>query len=383
MKSLICNMLTYTSLNNTDNHSILCYIASLFPKVLVSSILIWTLYAFCKVTTQNVSSYGYPNIALFVSFFATTLVAISLYLYYLIVLVGPGSPLDYPELLVKNVDLLTERRTQSDNPYNAEYSSSTGLLDHSEVQEEPERPSQYMRPHLVPSKGAAYRYCTKCCVWKPDRAHHCSSCNKCILKMDHHCPWFATCIGFHNHKFFVQFLAYVAVYAGLVFVTSSIILWRFFKDEEYERTIISIKLVILFILGISFCIPLTVFSCFSIYLVLKNKSTLEFMENNWHSNNKNFKYTFNESSKSKLSQNIFDIGRSKNWSSVMGTRWYNWILPISETERTLGIDNNNGLNFQVNEKVYENWCYNIQLQNQLNDQLQEYQNRLRRDRELS
>lgn len=29
--------------------------------------------------------------------------------------------------------------------------------------------------------------CKKCISPKPPRAHHCSVCNKCILKMDHHC----------------------------------------------------------------------------------------------------------------------------------------------------------------------------------------------------
>jgi palmitoyltransferase len=29
--------------------------------------------------------------------------------------------------------------------------------------------------------------CKKCIAPKPPRAHHCSVCNKCVLKMDHHC----------------------------------------------------------------------------------------------------------------------------------------------------------------------------------------------------
>lgn len=35
-----------------------------------------------------------------------------------------------------------------------------------------------------------YRICEKCFMIKPDRAHHCSVCNSCVLKMDHHCPWY-------------------------------------------------------------------------------------------------------------------------------------------------------------------------------------------------
>lgn len=30
--------------------------------------------------------------------------------------------------------------------------------------------------------------CVKCNCFKPPRAHHCSECGRCIIKMDHHCP---------------------------------------------------------------------------------------------------------------------------------------------------------------------------------------------------
>lgn len=33
------------------------------------------------------------------------------------------------------------------------------------------------------------RWCRKCEAVKPPRAHHCSLCGTCVLKMDHHCPW--------------------------------------------------------------------------------------------------------------------------------------------------------------------------------------------------
>jgi len=62
------------------------------------------------------------------------------------------------------------------------------------------------------------RSCNKCKGVKPPRAHHCSVCERCVLKMDHHCPWMNNCIGLNNQKAFVLFNLYTTVCALWAFV---------------------------------------------------------------------------------------------------------------------------------------------------------------------
>src|SRR5690606_12757407 len=76
----------------------------------------------------------------------------------------------------------------------------------------------------VKSNGGV-RFCKKCQARKPDRAHHCSTCRRCILKMDHHCPWLATCIGLRNHKAFLLFLVYTTLFCWYAFAVSGSWLW--------------------------------------------------------------------------------------------------------------------------------------------------------------
>lgn len=79
----------------------------------------------------------------------------------------------------------------------------------------PGRPPQSTPMEEIP--GAVV--CRKCVQPKPPRAHHCSICDCCFLKMDHHCPWMNNCIGFYNHRYFVSFCAFM--WLGTVYVSTT------------------------------------------------------------------------------------------------------------------------------------------------------------------
>jgi hypothetical protein len=142
-------------------------------------------------------------------------------------------------------------------------------------------------------------FCKKCNKHRPARAHHCSMCDRCTLRFDHHCPWIGNCVGFRNHKYFLQFLSYISLSSGLVGGNN---IYYIYDTRTYNW-----EMILGAVVGSVVFIVIGCFAMFHCYMFSKNKSSIELHYNS----------------------DVFNTGScGENCMQLCGNKWVYFLLPL-------------------------------------------------------
>ena len=129
----------------------------------------------------------------------------------------------------------------------------------------------YLTPDLIERD---YKFCTTCRIIRPPRASHCSVCDNCVLRFDHHCPFINNCVGHRNYVFFASFIILSLLLGAMVLF--AVILWSASGNNQWASP--TVIIIVACVVGIPTALVLLLgiglFS-YHIYLSFRGQTTRE------------------------------------------------------------------------------------------------------------
>ncbi|PNH38068.1 hypothetical protein VD0004_g8739 [Verticillium dahliae] len=239
----------------------------------------------------------------------------------------------------------------------------------------------YSKNAFICENDGRPKWCSECRNWKPDRAHHSSEIGRCVLKMDHYCPWVGGMVSETSFKFFSQFTCYCAAMCAVVLSTAAYCLAR----QQQEGRSLDGQIVAVIALSAFFGLFTFTMTTTSWYYVFLNVTNIDMLKKAWvyqvavrvprgtpssqHFSTVTYplpKHSETPSSQSsggtilptssaphsggqQLSardlaatrtfailrtepdENPWDLGWKENWKQVMGNSIIDWLLPIRKS----------------------------------------------------
>lgn len=169
------------------------------------------------------------------------------------------------------------------------------------------RPPPRTKEVFVKGQTVKLKYCFTCKIFRPPRASHCSLCDNCVDRFDHHCPWVGNCVGKRNYRFFYMFIVSLAFLAVFIFSCTTTHIVLLFKDEDQFLDIVKKTPFSVIIAIICFCSVWSVIGLagFHTYLTTSDQTTNEDIKGSFTS--KGGQQTINPYSQGNICLNCFHI----------------------------------------------------------------------------